>query len=184
MDFMHNIPSDLKSELNSVPYQASLMLKSAQTMLGYTDKEISKLLHLNLNQWQELITGKNRNDNDYLTELRSVLYLQVKPEYRNGNEPYLDYRQIIKAGKYSGLNKKLLILKSEYDLQRNTLIIEMNKLISEINSSLEIGWVLNLNLNQSKKMIKEMKDGSCDWSIYRLRKAVNRLNGVAMRMRK
>lgn len=184
MDFMQNIPSNLKSELNSVPYQASLMLKSAQTMLGYTDKEISKLLHLNLNQWQELITGKNRNDNDYLTELRSVLYLQVKPEYRNGGEPYLDYRQIIKAGKYSELNKKLLILKSEYDLQRNNLIIEMNKLISEINSPLEIGWVLNLNLNQSKKVINKMKDGSCDWSIYRLRKAVNRLNGVAMRTRR
>ena len=43
MDFMQNIPSDLKSELNSVPYQASLMLKSAQNMLGYTDKEINEL---------------------------------------------------------------------------------------------------------------------------------------------
>ena len=184
MDFMQNISSNLKSELNSVPYQASLMLKSAQIMLGYTDKEIIKLLHLNLNQWQELTNGKNRNDNDYLTELRSVLYLQVKPEYRNGGEPYLDYRQIIKAGKYSGLNKKLLILKSEYDLQRNNLIIEMNKLISEINSPLEVGWVLNLNLNQSKKVINKMKDGSCDWSIYRLRKAVNRLNGAAMKMKR
>lgn len=184
MDFMQNMPSDLKSELDSVPYQASLMLKSAQNMLGYTDKEISKLLHLNLNQWHELITGKNRNDNEYLTELRSVLYLQVKPEYRNGGEPYLDYRQIIKTGKYSRLNKKLLILKSEYDLQRNNLIIEMNKLISEINSPLEVGWVLDLNLNQSNKVINKMKDGSCDWSIYRLRKAVNRLNGVAMRTRR
>lgn len=180
---MQNMSSDLKSELNSVPYQASLMLKSAQVMLGYTDKEISKLLHLNLNQWHELTNGKNRNDNDYLTELKSVLYLQIKPEYRNGSEPFLDYRQIIKAGKYSELNKKLLILKSEYNLQRNNLIIEMNKLISEINSPLEIGWVLNLNLNQSKKVIKEMKDGSCDWSIYKLRKAMSRLNGAAIRMR-